>query len=47
MFDIPLQVATGTALPPTVDVVTVFTDGRTGRTMRDEQPVRVVADPAG
>lgn len=47
VFDIPLTVKSGMALPPTVAVVTVFTEGGTGRTLRDERPVRVLADSAG
>jgi len=41
VFDIPLA-NTSRALPPTVDVVSLFTDLRSGRTLRDERPVRVV-----
>lgn len=42
VFEVPLASTPGNALPPSVDVVTLFTDLRTGRTLRDEQPVRVV-----
>jgi hypothetical protein len=42
VFKVPLASSTGNTLPPTVDVVTLFTDSRSGRTLRDEQPVRVV-----
>ena len=42
VFEIPLNRVGEGELPPTVDVVTHFSDARTGRDLRDEQPVRVL-----
>lgn len=43
VFEIPLSRTARAELPPTVDVVTHFADARSGRDLRDEQPVRVVS----
>ena len=47
VFDVPLKSTQGKKLPPAVDVVIVFKDSRSGRTLRDEVPVRVASAKAG
>ena len=43
VFDVPLDGALS-GLPPTVDVVTIFTQAGSGRVIRDESPVTVSGD---
>ena len=43
VFDVPLD-GTLSGLPPTVDVVTIFTQAGSGRVIRDESPVKVSGD---
>lgn len=40
VFKVPLE-ASRTQLPPTIDVVTIFTEGGSDRILRDEAPVEV------
>ena len=40
VFEVPLEVSLA-ELPPTIDVVTIFTEGGSKRTLRDEAPVQV------
>ena len=44
VFDIELE-DPGHQLPPTIDVVTIFTDADSGREIRDEAPVAVSVEP--